>query len=95
MYTNDDNGIHLECICGWHKCVGWDASPTDLVIEENKHWHEVFKDADIRPFILTPTGVRCDEAVERKSSLATANKAPRHNDSLEVRGIGSFPRNFR
>lgn len=38
-YTIADDGIHLSCRCGWHKCIGFDATP-ELAMEVAKQHRE-------------------------------------------------------
>lgn len=39
--TSQD-GIHLECSCGWHTYMGWTTTVKELVVvQRNRHLNEV------------------------------------------------------
>jgi len=40
-YTNDDDGIHLVCACGWRHCAGFFATPEQVMELATAHREEI------------------------------------------------------
>ena len=40
-YTTMDDGVYLQCLCGWEKNIGFEATPTIAVSVELEHLTEV------------------------------------------------------
>lgn len=44
-YTSDD-GIWLECDCGWRKNIDWSPPPQTALLEEMGHLREVLSETE-------------------------------------------------
>ena len=54
-YTTDDDGVHVECACGWGKCLGYSPSIKAAADAEKEHLDSVATNDII--IILEPTTI--------------------------------------